>query len=375
MNSQELLLAVLAGETPERAVFCPNIWQWFEYQKLHGLVPAEFQGFSTQLEVLKYMEVDIFSRNLLTDVRRSWIGGHAEFKYTDVEVTEQVEGNRRKITYRTPEGPLTETLFFDEKGCTLVQEEYLFKDFSTEYPAWKALFEDRRFSFDAGSYEDLVKKVGQDGLVIVGEFTCPLKQLHWNARADSSIYLLFDHEKEMIELMEIYEAKVLEFCTELVNSHGVKVVMTMDNLDSMFYTPDQFEKYCAPFFRRISRVCHDAGAYFFSHACGRQREILDQVVECGIDGLEGIAFPPLGDIDLWEARLAGEKFIVNGGLSAVQLEGPVTRTQAEDYVEKLFLKMRPFHRFTFAMSCNTSILTAWDTLRYYRDAWHKYAQM
>jgi len=229
------------------------------------------------------------------------------------------------------------------------------------------------FRFWPDTYRKLVEEVGEDGLVMVGEFTCPLKQLHWHARADNSIYLLYDHETEMMELMDIYTEKALEFCRELVNKHGVKVVMTMDNLDSLFYTPDQFERYCAPFFRRITEICHEAGAYFFSHACGRQRDIMAQVVDCGIDGLEGIAFPPLGDIELWEARSAGERFIVEGGLSAVQLEGPVTRRQAEKYVEKLFKKMHPYDRFIFSMSCNTSIHASWDTLRYYRDAWLKFA--
>jgi len=373
MDSRERILTVLSGKVPDRAVFAPNIWQWFEYQKLHGLLAPEIQGCRTQLEVMKYLGVDIFSRNLLTDIRRNWIGGHSETVYQGVEVSEQIEGNRRQVTYNTPEGEISEVFFFDEPGCTLVQEEYLFKDFDREYPAWKALFEDLQFKFDPGSYETLVQEVGEDGLVMVGEFTCPLKQLHWHGRADNSIYLLYDHETEMMELMDIYAEKALEFCRELVNRHGVKVVMTMDNLDSLFYTPDQFERYCAPFFRRITEVCHDAGAYFFSHACGRQRDILDQVVDCGIDGLEGIAFPPLGDIELWEAKTAGERFIVEGGLSAVQLEGPVTRQQAENYVEKLFKKMHPYDRFVFSMSCNTSIHASWDTLRHYRDAWQKFA--
>ncbi|MFC1614687.1 uroporphyrinogen decarboxylase family protein [Gemmatimonadota bacterium] len=374
MDSKERILSVLSGNAPNRAVFSPNIWQWFEYQKLHGLLAPEIRGCKTQLEVMKHLGVDIFSRNLLTDIRRNWIGGHSEFNYRQVEVSEHVDGNYRRIVYRTPEGEISESFLFDEQGCTLVQEEYLFKDFGKEYPAWRALFEDREFKFDLASYNGLVEEVGEEGLVIVGEFTCPLKQLHWHARADNAIYLLFDHEKEMMELMDIYSEKVLEFCRELVNRYGVKVVMTMDNLDSLFYTPDQFKRYCASFFRRISEICHQAGAYFFSHACGRQKDILEQVIDCGIDGLEGIAFPPLGDIELWEAKASSKGFIVEGGLSAVQLEGPVTRRQAEDYVEKLFRKMHPYDRFIFSMSCNTSIHTSWDTLRYYRDAWLKFAE-
>ncbi len=96
------------------------------------------------------------------------------------------------------------------------------------------------------------------------------------------------------------------------------------------------------------------------------------MVACGIDGLEGIAFPPLGDIELWEARAAGPRFLVEGGLSAHQLEGEVSQAEADRYVRELFDRLRPFQRFIFSMSCNTSIATSWDTLRRYRDAWLKF---
>jgi len=374
MNSKQRILTVLQGGTPDRVVFAPNIWQWFEYQKLHGLLPDELSGCKTQLEVLKHLGVDIFSRNLLTDIRTSWIGGHVKTVYHEVEVEEQLEDSRRKIIYHTPYGTLSEVFRFDEQGCTLLQEEHLFKDFDKEYPAWKFLFQDRDYVFDPESYRRLSDEVGEWGVVMAGEITLPLKQLHFAARADNAIYLLYDHEKEMQELMEIYAEKALKLIQEMVAS-GVKVVCSMDNLDSLFYPPDMFERYCASFFKRGAEICHEAGAYFFSHACGRQRDILDQVIASGLDGLEGIAFPPLGDIELWDARNAGEHFIVEGGLSAVQLEGEVTRQDAERYVKDLFDKMRPFDRFIFSMSCNTSILTKWDTLRYFRDAWLKYGAL
>jgi len=318
--------------------------------------------------------VDIFSRNLITDIRTDWFGGHSWTLYHQVEVDDRREGDVRKITYQTSQGSISQAFQFQEGGCTLVQHEYLFKDFDQEYACWKALFEDREFEFDLESYKELCRRVGEDGLVIAGEVTCPLKQLHIFARSDITAFLLYDHEPEMMELMEIYAEKALRLIQEMVSA-GVKVVMTMDNLDSTFYPPPHFERYCAGFFSRAAEICHENGAFFFSHACGQQKSILSHVTECGIDGLEGIAFPPLGDVELWEAKGAGDRFIVEGGLSAVQLEGHVSKEDAEAYVSRLFNKMKPLDRFIFSMSCNTSIKTSWDTLRRYRDAWLKFSQV
>lgn len=374
MTRKERILAVLGGEVPDRVVFAPNIWQWFEFHKLHGSLPGELSGCDTQLDVLRKLDVDILSRNLLTDNRRAWIGGHSHEEYSAVEVEEHAEGSRRRITYHTPKGDLSEEFHFDEEGCTLVQSEHLFKDFGSEYEAWKAWLQDRELVFEPESFHGLESRVGDDGLVMVGETFCPLKMLHVAARADNAVYLLFDHESEMRELMEIYGAKALDLMRSALDA-GARVIMSMDNLDSMFYPPDVFERFCRDFYTRAAELCHESDAWFFVHACGRQREILPQVVECGIDGLEGIAFPPLGDIELWEARQAGPRFIVEGGLSAAQLEGDVTSSQAEEYVRGLFGKMKPGERFVFSMSCNTSIATKWDTLKHYRDAWLEYREM
>jgi len=371
MTPRENVLAVLERRTPERAVFAPNIWQWFGYNKLHGNLHPEIADCTTQLEVIRRLGADVFSRNLLTDVRTQWIGGHSSVSYSKVQVEEKCEGDVSTIVYDTPKGAIGEKFKFEHEGCTLVQDEYLFKDFDSEYPALRALFEDMELVFDEPSFKELEREVGDDGVVMVGETTCPLKQLHFAARADNSIYLLFDHEAEMMELMEIYAAKALGLIEQAVAA-GASAVCSMDNLDSLFYSPDMFDRYCADFYCRAAELCHQGGAAFFIHACGHQQSILQRVIDCGVDGLEGIAFPPLGDVELHEARAAGERFIAEGGLSAIQLEGEVTQAQADHYVKELFDRLRPFERFVFSMSCNTSILTSWDTLRRYRDAWLKY---
>jgi uroporphyrinogen-III decarboxylase len=371
VTSKERLLAVLKGKIPDRVPFAPNIWQWFEYRKLHGLLPTELQDCDSHLEATRRLGFDVFSRNLATDIRMRWFGSHAIPTYRETEVVETIEADRRHLIYRTSEGMLSEVLEFQREGCTLVQLEYLFKDFDKENAAWKSLYRDLQLSFDWESFHRLSRSVGDEGIVIAGEITSPLKQLHLCARADQTTFLLVDHEVAMMELMAIYAEKALGLIEEMVRG-GVQVIMSMDNLDSTFYPPPYFERYCTEFYSRAAEICHRHGAYLFSHACGNQRSILPQVVQCGIDGLEGIAFPPLGDIDLWDAREAGDSFIVVGGLSAVELEGPVTQQAAEEYVKTLFHRMRPFERFIFSMSCNTSIRTRWDTLRYYRDAWMKY---
>ena len=128
------------------------------------------------------------------------------------------------------------------------------------------------------------------------------------------------------------------------------------------------------FYEKASRICHEHGSLFFIHACGRQRANLELMVSLGVDGLEGVAFPPLGDVELDEAmRLTGDRFIITGGISAQEFERLKTREEVFRYVRQLFERMRPYaHRFVLSASCNTPYSAPWETIRHLRDAWLEY---
>jgi uroporphyrinogen-III decarboxylase len=147
--------------------------------------------------------------------------------------------------------------------------------------------------------------------------------------------------------------------------------MAMDNLDTMFHTPEYVEDYASSFYRKASEICHAHKALFFIHACGQQKDNLRLISSYGVDGLEGVAFPPLGDVRLEEAMtLTGKTFIITGGISPIETRDLKTKDEIFGYVEKLFRTMLPYkNRFIFSSSCNTAIDTSWETIKNFRDAW------
>jgi uroporphyrinogen-III decarboxylase len=155
---------------------------------------------------------------------------------------------------------------------------------------------------------------------------------------------------------------------------GVRVMMSMDNLDTMFHPPKYVEMYSASFYEKTAALCHENGALFFIHACGKQRDNLALISSLGVDGLEGVAFPPLGDVELDEAmRKTGDAFLITGGISAIETDNLTRRQEVFEYVRKLLAGMKPYaNRFIFSSSCNTSINASWDTIKYFRDAWMEY---
>ncbi len=66
--------SVLRRETPPRFVYAPNYWQWFSHQLNHGLLPPELVHCRTQLDLIRHLGLDVFSRNIYSDQQQCWFG-------------------------------------------------------------------------------------------------------------------------------------------------------------------------------------------------------------------------------------------------------------------------------------------------------------
>jgi uroporphyrinogen-III decarboxylase len=378
LNSRENIENVLANKTPSRFVFAPNFWQWFAHQKNHGILPDEIKHCKTQLDMMNYLGVDVFSRNVYCKQDEAWIGGICEEYFEDGEVIikNEYNGKNKIITKQYIMGSseiLSEklTYLFDES--TIVQNDFLITDHTAQYKAFENFVASRRWRFSNERYHQVCKEVGEQGMVIVGDLFSPLKMLHFAMGPVNSVYLLMDQPEYSKRLLDLHEKSMLDLVNQCM-MNGVKVIMSMDNLDTMFHPPDYVEKYSASFYEKASAICHEYGARFFIHACGNQRDNLKLISSLKVDGLEGFAFPPLGDIQLDEGmRMTHDKFIITGGISAMETRDLTTRKQVFDYVRNLFQRMDPFkNRFVFSSSCNTPINAPWDTIKYFRDAWMEY---
>eukprot|EP01009_Symbiontida_sp_KSa7_P003879 NODE_1948_length_526_cov_518.343816_g1585_i0.p1 GENE.NODE_1948_length_526_cov_518.343816_g1585_i0~~NODE_1948_length_526_cov_518.343816_g1585_i0.p1 ORF type:complete len:162 (+),score=19.35 NODE_1948_length_526_cov_518.343816_g1585_i0:30-515(+) len=151
-----------------------------------------------------------------------------------------------------------------------------------------------------------------------------------------------------------------------------------DNVDSPFYSPKFFKKYCTEAFTRAAAICHSRNKLFVVHACGKNKTLLKLVGDCKVDCLEGLTPSPIGDVDFKDARRLAEYtgFTINGGMSAMQTEIVEDKAEAtlHEYVRGLFSSLPYPSHFIFASSCNTGPRTKWSNLLYFRAAARLYGK-
>ncbi len=376
---RDAVLRVLRREDPGRIVYAPNYWQWFTHHRNHGLLPPEIAHCDSQLDLIRHLALDIFSRNLYCDPTEYWFGGLSRETSEGVgtEIRRRIEDGDTitEKTHRTPRGTLSERLRYVFSESTLVQERHLLDEPEPNLDAFEQLVLARRWLFDAERWRQWRDRIGPAGVVIAGELFSPLKMLHLAAGAADAVYLLEDHPERCAEWMAAHEAAQLDLLRQMLDA-GVEAIMSMDNLDAAFHPPAYVERCSASFYERASRMCRERGAVFFIHACGRQRALLPLIASLGVDGLEGVAYPPLGDVSLDEAmRLSGDRLIITGGISAAETERFRSFRETRDYLARLVDSLRPHrHRFMLSASCNTSTRTPWEVIRWFRDAWCELGQ-
>lgn len=379
-DTKSIIESVLRNETPSRFIFGPNYWQWFAHHKNHGILPEEIKHCVTQLDMINYLGADVFSRNIYCKQDEAWIGGICDEYFEGGEViTSTGSDGRNKIInkeYHFRNGKLSERLMYVFDESTIVQKDFLITDYMEQSSLFEQFVAARKWKFNKAKYEQVCKDVGERGVVIVGDLFSPLKMLHFAMGPINSVYFLLEQPEFSRRLLDMHEQAMLDLALQCV-TNGVPVIMSMDNLDTVFHPPDFVEAYSASFYEKASRICHENGARFFIHACGNQKENLKLISSLKVDGLEGFAFPPIGNIELDEAaQMTHDKFIITGGISAIETRDLKTRKEVFFYVKDLFTRMKPYkNRFIFSASCNTAINASWETIKHFRDAWLEYRDL
>jgi uroporphyrinogen-III decarboxylase len=368
---------ILTNRQPSRFVYAPNYWQWFKHHRDHSLLPDEIKHCNTLLDLYNSLGLDVFSRNIYSDPEKYWFGGICDEIIDDFEVVENktFSGKDKIIAkeYHSSTGSLKEKLVYIFNESTLVQNQFLVTDYVREFEVFEHLVNNRRWKFNKEKFNSITQAVGENGFLIAGEFFSPLKMLHLAMGPVNSVYFLMEYPDLSMPLLEMHEKAQLASIKECVEN-GVKVIMAMDNLDTMFHPPDYVKKYSSSYYKKASAICHARGASFFIHACGHQKANLELISSFNVDGLEGVAFPPLGDVTINEAlQYTQPNFIITGGISAMETKNLKTREEVFAFVKDLFTKLLPYNnRFIFSSSCNTAIDTSWDTILHFRDAWLRY---
>ena len=130
--------------------------------------------------------------------------------------------------------------------------------------------------------------------------------LTWMACEPEAAHALFD----VTSTFSIKSAKRLLAC-------GVDCIFPASDLGSgsgLLFSPAMFRAYVFPWLKELADLCHDHDAFFHLHSHGHIEELMDGIVEAGVDILNPIGPSDRNDLAMFKRRWGG-KITLHGGVS------------------------------------------------------------
>ena len=175
---------------------------------------------------------------------------------------------------------------------------------------------------------DFVKAAVGDEVSVHGEVFSPFTHL----------MELFGYEEALMGLMTD-PAKCHALLDRLtVTANACAVAQARRGVDAVlissafagggFISQEMYREFVLPYERRMTDAIRPTGVPVYTHTCGRIGDRLELMAETGIDGLDTLDPPPLGNVELADAkRHIGNRLFIKGNMNSVALLDYKTREQ------------------------------------------------
>jgi len=164
------------------------------------------------------------------------------------------------------------------------------------------------------SWNRLDAALGDLGIYCEFNGTSPLQNLiQFDMGLETFYGLLQDHEREMEELFDILHEKQKQMYEIYCRLSPAGVIMPVENTSTMLISPALYRKYTVPHLRDYAEIIHRHGKKMVLHMCGHLKGLLPYFRETGLDGINALTPPPIGDTP-YELALdvLGDDFVLLG---------------------------------------------------------------
>jgi hypothetical protein len=218
----------------------------------------------------------------------------------------------------TPEGRLVRrTTYPLREGCWTTH--YPVRDPRADQAAVACTLDyDPEDGYDASHYRDVVQSVGEHGLVFG---TTGMPALSWWLELCGSqrgILDVSDREDELRPMFDRYNDLLLKR-TEIACREGVRYLECGGSHTSLsLISPAWYRRFILPVIRAQADICHRHGAFIISQLNGRANSAIDMQKEAEMDCTFPLERPPLGDVDIGDAkRRIGDRVCLMGNVDPV----------------------------------------------------------
>ncbi len=354
---RDRVLAVLAGETPDRLPFVDRIEIWYKGMLAKGQMPEEFRGMSLN-EVHQAVGIGREKFAIPYTLKLHGVDMRISFEHEVImrqsdpevdyfpaqlappEIPRDKPGNSI-IEYITPVGTVSVSYTYAESMMALSGVEpyltsHLIKK-TEDYKIIEYILERAEVVSKFSEFADQEQEVGPHGFVVPVIHRIPFQQalLEYlgEMRLFQALYDDRDNLDRLIYLLDLQMMSILECLAKM----DLAYVEFGDNLDGMMTNPDLFQQYCLPQYQKYSQILQDQGKKVGSHTDGNLKPLVDLLPESGLDVCESFTPEPMTELSFSEAWQEWRKGpTIWGGIPSSILEDRTPLHEFETFVDNIF---------------------------------------
>jgi hypothetical protein len=376
MTGKERLLTTIRHEEPDRVPISPRIAAFLVVHYgssswMHHLKAAREFGFDICLPVASPVPALIYRptlayRHLPPDVR------------VTQQIGEQDGGVTVRRTYETPAGPLSDETFLApprrEYGVapSPVKREHLIKG-PDDLDVLRTILPDPTKP-NLSDYDEIARIVGDAGLVEV-TLNPPLDHFLGDARGLPQLMMDYYLDRpffdRMLATFQEYSMTLLKATLE----RGVRFIFGTWYYASLSvgWSPAILHECVLPLIRQHADLVHRYEGIYHLYDDGKMMGTLGDYVAAGADVVETLTPPPVGDVDLAEAkRLYGERTCLKGYVDLLYVLKMGTPQLVERTVREAIEVAAPGGGFILGTSDSIREGTPMENIRAYFETAHKY---
>jgi hypothetical protein len=165
--------------------------------------------------------------------------------------------------------------------------------------------------------EQVKASVGEE-LSVHGEIFSPFTQLMELFGYQEALTYLLDEPDRCEAILAAYTDGAASLGVEQVRHGADAVLISSAFAGGGFISPRQYDRFVLPYEAEVVRRIHASGVPVYTHTCGRLGDRLERLADTGIDGIDTLDPPPLGNVDLADAkRRVGRRVFFKGNMDAV----------------------------------------------------------
>jgi uroporphyrinogen-III decarboxylase len=138
--------------------------------------------------------------------------------------------------------------------------------------------------------------------------------------------------------------------------HGVDAVLISSAFAGAgLISPAMYRQFVVPYERRVTEAVKALGVPVYTHTCGRIGDRLELMEATGTQGLDTLDPPPLGNVELAEAKeRVGQRLFLKGNLNSVALLEYETAEQVTAEASQRLRLGKPGGGYILSSACSVA---------------------